>query len=52
MTLYMKGNKTKSCFVKGEEHVLVVGELRTTVLVGDEAKFGLIYSILFKVLCD
>ena len=22
------------------------------VLVGDEAKFGLIYSILFEVLCD
>ena len=22
------------------------------VLVGDEAKFGLIYSIFFKILCD
>ena len=22
------------------------------MLMGDEAKFGLIYSILFKVLCD
>ena len=31
---------------------MVLGELRATMLVGDEAKFGLIYSILFKVLCD
>ena len=31
---------------------MVLGELRVTLLVGDEAKFGLIYSILFKVLCD
>ena len=43
---------TKSRLVKGEEHILVLGELRATVRVGDEAKFGLIYSILFKVLCD
>ena len=28
---------------------MVLGELRATMLVGDEAKFGLIYSILFKV---
>ena len=31
---------------------MILRELRVTVLVGDEAKFGLIYSILFKVLCD
>ena len=31
---------------------MVLGELRATVLVRDEAKFGFIYSILFKVLCD
>ena len=36
----------------GGEHVLVLGEHRAMVLVGDEAIFGLIYSILFKVLCD
>ena len=50
--VHEKGDKTKSCLVKGEERILVVGELRVTVFVGDEAKFGLIYSILFKVLCD
>ena len=31
---------------------MVLGKLRPTVLVGDEAKFGLIYSILFKVIYD
>ena len=42
----------KSCLVKGEEHIFVLAESRATTLVGDETKFGLIYSILFKVLCD
>ena len=40
--VHKKRDKTKSCLVKGEERVLVLGELRATVLVGDEAKFGLI----------